>query len=57
MAMPCAGCSCLDQRAGAGAAGAVYRAGVRFQGVDVAVMLDDWLTRGGLAPNVSIRVR
>jgi hypothetical protein len=36
--------------------GMVYEAGVRYRGVDVATMLDNWLAWGRLPPNVNIRV-
>ena len=39
------------------APGVVYEAGVRYRGVDVGAMLDDWLATGTLPRNVSIRAR
>jgi hypothetical protein len=38
------------------APGVVYEAGVRYRGVDVAAMLDDWLATGKLPPSVSLRI-
>jgi hypothetical protein len=37
------------------APGVVYEAGVRYRGVDVGTMLDDWLATSTLPPDVSIR--
>ena len=35
--------------------GATYRKGIRYKGMDVAVMLDDWLATGRLPPDVRVR--
>ena len=35
--------------------GLVYRIGVRYQGTDVAAMLDDWLATGSLPTYVGVR--
>jgi hypothetical protein len=55
--MPCAGGFCVEERltySGADA-GVVYRIGARYQGIDIAAMLDDWLATGTLPAYVSIR--
>lgn len=39
------------------APGVMYEAGVRYRGVDVGAMLDDWLATGTLPRNVSIQAR
>jgi hypothetical protein len=36
--------------------GVVYRKGVRYESVDIAEMLDDWLATDRLPPSVSVRV-
>jgi hypothetical protein len=36
--------------------GTTYVAGVRYQGVDVATMLDDWLATGTVPSDIRIRV-
>lgn len=36
--------------------GMVYEAGVRYKGVDVATMLDEWLATGSLPPDTSIQL-
>jgi hypothetical protein len=34
----------------------VYRKGVRYESVDIAEMLDDWLATGRLPPDVSVQI-
>jgi hypothetical protein len=36
--------------------GVVYRKGVRYESVDIAEMLDDWLATGRLPPDVSVQI-
>jgi hypothetical protein len=36
--------------------GTTYVAGVRYQGVDVATMLDDWVATGTVPSDIRIRV-
>jgi hypothetical protein len=38
------------------APGVVYRKGVRYESVDIAEMLDDWLATDRLPPSVSVRI-
>jgi hypothetical protein len=44
-----------DSRTVALTPGVVYRIGARYQGIDIAAMLDDWLATGTLPAYVSIR--
>jgi hypothetical protein len=38
------------------APGVVYEAGVRYRGMDIGAVLDDWLATGTLPRNVSVRL-